>query len=65
VRSQIVSYVRKYLDDKDFLEVETPMMNMVAGGAVAKPFVTYFNELKMNVFMRIAPELFLKQCVSL
>mmetsp|Transcript_21310 Transcript_21310/g.75821 ORF Transcript_21310/g.75821 Transcript_21310/m.75821 type:complete len:611 (-) Transcript_21310:127-1959(-) len=62
-RARIVSSVRKYLDERGFLEVETPMMNMVAGGAVAKPFVTYFNELKMNVFMRIAPELYLKQLV--
>jgi lysyl-tRNA synthetase class 2 len=62
-RSQIVRGIRSYLDARGFLEVETPMMHPIIGGAAARPFVTHHNTLDMKLYMRIAPELYLKRLV--
>ena len=60
-RSAIVGEIRRYLVDRDFLEVETPMMQPLAGGAAARPFSTHYNALDCRMYMRIAPELYLKR----
>ncbi len=62
-RSKIIKFLRNYLDGRGFMEVETPILHTNYGGANAKPFITLHNDYKMNMYMRIAPELFLKQLV--
>ncbi|MFW6238577.1 MAG: lysine--tRNA ligase [Halanaerobiales bacterium] len=63
LRSDIISFIRCFLEDKGFMEVETPMMHPIPGGTSARPFVTHHNTLDMDLYMRIAPELYLKRLI--
>jgi len=63
VRTAIISYIRKFMEARGFMEVETPMMQVIPGGAAARPFVTHHNALDMDLYLRIAPELYLKRLI--
>lgn len=62
-RTKIISAIRRYLSERDFMEVETPMMQVIPGGAAARPFMTHHNALDLDMYLRIAPELYLKRLV--
>ena len=63
IRSKFVSYVRRFLEARGFMEVETPVLNTISGGATARPFITHHNTLDMDMYLRIATELPLKRLI--
>ena len=63
MRSRIIGFIRKYFEDLGFIEVETPMMQVIPGGATARPFITHHNALDQDMYLRVAPELFLKRLI--
>ena len=63
VRSKVITYIRRYFEDRDYMEVETPMLQVIPGGATARPFETHHNALDIDMYLRIAPELYLKRLV--
>ncbi len=63
IRSKVITAIRNYLDKQDFMEVDTPILNTIPGGAAARPFITHHNTLDIDMYMRIAPELYLKRLI--